>query len=788
MRKAPRDHVVLLIVIDTLRQDHVGCYGYHRDTTPFIDRLAAQGRSYSRAFSPAPITLPAHVCIFTSRYPGWNGVGIHNSSWFPPVTTWVAHLNRAGILTAGFVSSFVLDRRMTRGFDFHHYDDLMTGVELNRDAPRRRTKETVDVCLRWFEQVPRGVPVFCFLHLMDVHPTYDVNDSIAGRFVQDYSDEETLPLCQVLEPGGIPDIYRLDKMPDFPGKHVGAYYVDRYDGSISYVDREIQRLMTGMAEIHAPSLTCLITSDHGEAFGEDDYWCSHSHTVLPNQTQIPLVLWSSDSDRLADLIGTSRPVSLLDLGPTVLELFGGKKNFEDRHHGWSLFGRDKPWDTRRLFSISFTQILAYHAEDREGCVIGSPTVGIPFTYDVDKRSPYFGHESRLPSDSFTEGILFSDLARSFGPRLRPILASYFEKQERDKMARQLAELGYLGHEPSDEGSDGIESFLAPFPPLQGALDLDLPRPRAERLARELQVRPALDLGCGSNKAPGFFGADRFPLPGVDIILNLNRPLPFGDNTFDLIVARHSLEHVTDLMFTMKEIYRVCKHGAQVCIVAPYYQQGLNLANPYHKQIFNEHSPRFWTNQPNTVLDPAEYCHPHAGVWGLSETDHSAPGIDLRCLRMDFFYFPEYRHLSSQEQRSARKKFLDVCDEIVYHLVAVKEPIKETEMQELAKTTEYYEPPLVMIRRLQERCESFETEMNRLRSRLDQAKASLLERDTELTHLRAASEAAVADLRQIQAALEARKTELTKTEAALQSCEKGLKELRAKGNSAVHELD
>jgi hypothetical protein len=65
---------------------------------------------------------------------------------------------------------------------------------------------------------------------------------------------------------------------------------------------------------------------------------------------------------------------------------------------------------------------------------------------------------------------------------------------------------------------------------------------------------------------------------------------------------------------------------------------------------------------------------------------------------------------------------------------------------------------------------------------------LLERDTELTHLRAASEAAVADLRQIQAALEARETELTKTEAALQSCEKGLEELRAKGNSAVHELD
>ena len=81
----------------------------------------------------------------------------------------------------------------------------------------------------------------------------------------------------------------------------------------------------------------------------------------------------------------------------------------------------------------------------------------------------------------------------------------------------------------------------------------------------------VDLGCGTVKQSGFVGIDRYALPGVDIVADLNHPLPLRDDSVDLLCASHSLEHVADLQAMMKEIYRACKHGAQVCIVAPYYQ-------------------------------------------------------------------------------------------------------------------------------------------------------------------------------------------------------------------------
>ncbi|MGA2618011.1 MAG: class I SAM-dependent methyltransferase [Thermoguttaceae bacterium] len=208
----------------------------------------------------------------------------------------------------------------------------------------------------------------------------------------------------------------------------------------------------------------------------------------------------------------------------------------------------------------------------------------------------------------------------------------------------------------------------------------------------------LDLGCGGSKQPGFVGADRFALANVDLVLDLDRPLPLADDTFDLVFASHSLEHVADLPLVMSEIYRVAKDGAQVCIIAPYYNQGLNLANPYHKQVFNEHTPRFWTNSPVACVDPADYDHPHTAGWGLADSDCLGRIVDLRCLRMEFFYFPEYRGLPPREQRAARKKYADVCDQIMYHLLVVKHEMSGDELRRVAAETEFFQPPYLRAQR------------------------------------------------------------------------------------------
>ena len=208
----------------------------------------------------------------------------------------------------------------------------------------------------------------------------------------------------------------------------------------------------------------------------------------------------------------------------------------------------------------------------------------------------------------------------------------------------------------------------------------------------------LNVGCGDQNTPEFVGIDRFPLPGVGLLVDLDEAaLPFADDTFEFLYAFHSLEHVADLMAVMKEIWRVGKPGARVLIGAPYYAQGLNLANPYHKQVFNEHTPRFWTNCPTSGVDPAEYSRPPQGaLWGLASSDHSDPGFDLRCRRVEFFYFAEYWGLPPEEQRAARRRYTDVCEHILYELLVFKPPLTEKEAAEIPMTE--FLPPALAGRR------------------------------------------------------------------------------------------
>lgn len=207
----------------------------------------------------------------------------------------------------------------------------------------------------------------------------------------------------------------------------------------------------------------------------------------------------------------------------------------------------------------------------------------------------------------------------------------------------------------------------------------------------------IDIGCGQSKAEGFVGVDRYPLPDVDVVADLDGNIPFEDSSVDLIFASHSLEHVGDLIFTMRELYRICKHNAQVCIVAPYNEQKLNVANPYHKHVFNEHTPRFWTDCPTAPIDPEDYFHPHATMWGLSQTDYSEKVMDFRIVRMEFFYFPEYECLDAREQRKMRSQRWDVCDQIMYHLIAWKDEAASNPMH-VAPAQELYVPRFIQIRR------------------------------------------------------------------------------------------
>lgn len=193
----------------------------------------------------------------------------------------------------------------------------------------------------------------------------------------------------------------------------------------------------------------------------------------------------------------------------------------------------------------------------------------------------------------------------------------------------------------------------------------------------------LDLGCGTNKQQGYTGIDRVLLPGVDIVFDMDDGLPFADDSVDSVMASHSLEHVRDLMAVMEEIYRVCRHKAVVCVLAPYAATSLNIGNPFHRWHFNEHTPRFFTSCGETRVPVEEFAFPYITQWGLGGAENPGQTMDFRCVRMEFFYFEQYRGLGLADKRALRKNGFNVVDQIMYHLVAVKQPVAIEELDAIA---------------------------------------------------------------------------------------------------------
>jgi arylsulfatase A-like enzyme len=235
---------VLLVTVDTLRADRLGCYGDALARTPHMDALAKQGTLFERAFSPVPLTLPAHASILTGLLPPAHGVRGNGAFALPagPVTLAEA-LHARGLSTAAFIGGFPLERRfgLARGFD--HYDDAVVRADgVHFSFAERRADQVVDAALRWLAGQPG--PVFVWVHLFDPHAPYE-------------------------------------PPPPFRGG-------DPYRGEVAAADAAIGVLMAAWDARPGPSVVALL-SDHGEAFGEHREE-SHSLFVYDTTLRVPLVI------------------------------------------------------------------------------------------------------------------------------------------------------------------------------------------------------------------------------------------------------------------------------------------------------------------------------------------------------------------------------------------------------------------------------------------------------------------------------------------------------------------
>ena len=264
---------VLLITIDTLRADRLGAYGDAKARTPALDALARQGVVFARAYTPVPITLPAHVSLMTGLLPPAHGVrGNGAFALGPQAPTLAEALKASGRRTAAFVGAFPLSGRFGLGRGFDEYDDAMSKAGgVNYDFAERRARDVVDAAARWMSGNPG--PVFVWVHLFDPHAPYDP-----------------------------PPGFRTD---------------DPYRDEIASTDAAVSTLMSAWDSRAGRSIVVL-TSDHGEAFGEHGEW-SHSLFIYDTTLHVPLLI------RAPGFEAGKRSrvsVSLTDIAATVLEAAG----------------------------------------------------------------------------------------------------------------------------------------------------------------------------------------------------------------------------------------------------------------------------------------------------------------------------------------------------------------------------------------------------------------------------------------------------------------------------------
>jgi len=282
---------VLLITIDTLRADRVGAYGNSSRLTPALDRLADGGLRFDAAYTPVPMTWPAHASILTGLEPFSHGMRNNTSFRLGQTPTLATMLKRAGYRTGAFVGAFVLSAKFGLNHDFDVYDDRYGRGNDRADVrvAERRAERVIQPAIEWIlrpgsttpsagstnDEPDRSRPWFAWLHLYDPHAPYEA-----------------------------PPDYARGRSP--------------YDAEVAYTDAMIARgLETLRAAGQLDRTIIMVVADHGEALGEHGE-ATHGLFAYQATLRVPMIL--SAPGMRAGVVHA--PVTNVDVVPTVLELLG----------------------------------------------------------------------------------------------------------------------------------------------------------------------------------------------------------------------------------------------------------------------------------------------------------------------------------------------------------------------------------------------------------------------------------------------------------------------------------
>ncbi|MFH1221185.1 MAG: sulfatase-like hydrolase/transferase [Candidatus Eisenbacteria bacterium] len=285
----PQPTNLLLISVDTLRPDHLGCYGDRGAATPTIDRLSREGVTFDDALCTVPLTLPSHSSLMTGLSPLSHGVRDNGNFKLADDFVTLAEVLRAnGYATGAAIGAFILDARFGLAQGFTYYDDdLSKGRQPSEFGYPERTADRVTAsAIAWLKTARE--PFFLFAHYYDPHAPYEPPAEFAQRF-QD----------------------------------------QKYDGEIAFTDQEIGYLIAYLGRRNLLKRTSIVlVSDHGEGLGEHGEM-THGILLYDPTLKVPLIVRVPEKSPFArkQLAGTHRreTVSLSDVFPTVLELLGLKQ-------------------------------------------------------------------------------------------------------------------------------------------------------------------------------------------------------------------------------------------------------------------------------------------------------------------------------------------------------------------------------------------------------------------------------------------------------------------------------
>jgi arylsulfatase len=309
-RNADRPNI-LVFVVDALRADHVGCYGYDRDTTPTIDRLAAEGTRFTQAVSNGNMTRLTVPAIFAQLYPSALGLVSSSTRLKPKIVTIAELLRNEGYATAAYTPNPSLEWKLNFWQGFDVYDDdiifarFFKGFETQEKINRR--------FLRWLDR-QRGRPFFAYMHNCDAHAPYSPPAPFDTLFFDARYARPPRPVLD--EEYARMHGYQRDENDGRDLNH----YVNRYDGEVRYADGKLDELLAQLARRGRLERTTLfVSADHGEAFLEHGEW-DHGKTVFDEVVHVPLIAWSG-AGRWRGLV-IDAPVHTFDISATALDIAG----------------------------------------------------------------------------------------------------------------------------------------------------------------------------------------------------------------------------------------------------------------------------------------------------------------------------------------------------------------------------------------------------------------------------------------------------------------------------------